>query len=159
MDTLNGTLWSVLPKWGSEGWDAGSWPYIVFAVARTRDRNGELFGYGTDVEGDTTNHWFRSQDACFEAITAEVFYHWTSGQFEGPDNLPDTADRLPALRTGSPAPTGLYRGLTNTALLYSSSSKGAPPGLNVHPRRRERHRSPGAQAAVDIFRAPRASPR
>ena len=30
---------------GGEGWDAGSWPYIIFAVARTRDGNGELFGY------------------------------------------------------------------------------------------------------------------
>jgi hypothetical protein len=61
MDTLDGTAWSVLPNWGSEGWDAGSWPYIIFAVARTGDRNGELFGYGTYVEGDTAASWFRSQ--------------------------------------------------------------------------------------------------
>lgn len=95
METLEGTAWSVLPNWGSEGWDAGSWPYIIFAVARTSDRSGELFGYGTYVEGDTTTHWFRSQDACFEAITAEVFFHWTSGQSDGPDNLPATATALP----------------------------------------------------------------
>jgi hypothetical protein len=38
MDTLDGTAWSVLPNWGSEGWDAGAWPYIIVAVARTRDR-------------------------------------------------------------------------------------------------------------------------
>ncbi|MCB5276060.1 hypothetical protein BJG92_03615 [Arthrobacter sp. SO5] len=74
-DTLEGTAWSVLPNRASEGWDAGSWPNIIFAVARTRDRAGELFGYGTCVEGDTSTHWFRSQDACFEAITAEVFFH------------------------------------------------------------------------------------
>ncbi|WP_434612715.1 hypothetical protein [Arthrobacter sp. A5] len=61
MDSLENTAWSVLPNWGSEGWDAGSWPYIIFAVARTRDGNGELFGYGTYVEGDTATHWFRSQ--------------------------------------------------------------------------------------------------
>ncbi|MCU1531108.1 MAG: hypothetical protein JWO49_679, partial [Arthrobacter sp.] len=72
MDTLEGTAWSVLPNWGNEGWDAGSWPYIIFAVARTRDRSGELFGYGTYVEGDTTTHWFRTQDACFEAVATEV---------------------------------------------------------------------------------------
>lgn len=95
MDTLEGTPWSVLPNWGSEGWDAGSWPYIIFAVARTRDGNGELFGYGTCVEGDTAAHWFRSRDACFEAITAEVFFHWASGQSDGPDNLPATAAGLP----------------------------------------------------------------
>ena len=95
MDTLEGTAWSVLPNWGSEGWDAGSWPYIIFAAARTRDRTGELFGYGTSVEGDTATHWFRSQDACFEAITVEVFFHWASGQSHGPDNLPATAAELP----------------------------------------------------------------
>ena len=37
IDTLEGTAWSVLPNWGSDGWDAGAWPYIIFAVARTRD--------------------------------------------------------------------------------------------------------------------------
>jgi len=51
MDTLDGAAWSMMPNWGSEGWDAGSWPYIIFAVARTRHRNGELFGYGTYLEG------------------------------------------------------------------------------------------------------------
>ena len=84
MDTLDGTAWRVLPNWGSDGWDAGSWPYIIIAVARTLDRNGEVFG------GDTSTYWFRSQDACFEAITAEVFFHWASGQSDG--------------RTTSPAP-------------------------------------------------------
>ncbi|WP_427008158.1 hypothetical protein [Pseudarthrobacter sp. H2] len=95
MDTLEGTAWSVLPNWGSEGRDAGSWPYIIVAVARTRDRNGEPFGYGICVEGDTATHWFRSQDACFEAVSAEVFYHWISGQSDGPDSLPATAAVLP----------------------------------------------------------------
>ena len=95
MDTLEGTAWSVLPNWGSEGWDAGSWPYIIFAVARTRDRNGELFGDGTYVEGDTSTYWFRSQDACFEAITTEVFFHWSHGQSHGPEKLPATAAELP----------------------------------------------------------------
>ncbi|WP_157356998.1 hypothetical protein [Arthrobacter sp. U41] len=95
MDILDGTAWSVLPNWGSEGWDAGTWPYIMFAVARTRDGNGGLSGYGTCVEGDTATHRFRSQDACFEAIAVEVFFHWASGQSDGPDNLPATAAELP----------------------------------------------------------------
>jgi hypothetical protein len=95
IDTLEGTTWSVLPNWASEGWDAGSRPYLIFAVARTRDRNGELFGYGTYVEGDTSTHWSRSQNACFEAITAEVLFHWNSGQSHGPDNFPATAAQLP----------------------------------------------------------------
>ncbi|MBG6192071.1 hypothetical protein IWX64_003040 [Arthrobacter sp. CAN_A212] len=96
MKTLESTGWSALPNWGSEGWDAGAWPPIVFAVARTRDEDGELFGYGTYVEGDTSALWYRSQAACFEAITAEVFFHWQMGQSDGPTDLPATAAELPA---------------------------------------------------------------
>ena len=87
METLTGTSWSALPSWASEGWDAGAWPYIIFAVARHRDEAGELFGYGTYVEGDTRTCWFRSQAACFEAITEEasehrVFHQWMGRYFD-----------------------------------------------------------------------------
>ncbi|WP_299170029.1 hypothetical protein [uncultured Arthrobacter sp.] len=95
METLEGTGWSALPNWGSDGWDAGAWPLIVFAAARTHDETGELFGYGTYVEGDTHAHWFRSQEQCFEAITEEVCFHWKTGQSDGPANLPATAAELP----------------------------------------------------------------
>lgn len=95
METLLGTGWVALPSWGSDGWDAGAWPYIIITVARYRDQAGELFGYSTYVEGDTRSRWFRSQEACFEAITEEVFFHWKSGQSDGPADLPDTAADLP----------------------------------------------------------------
>jgi hypothetical protein len=53
-------------------------------------------GNSGSTRGDTSAYWFRAQDACFEAITAEVFFHWSSGQSDGPDNLPATAAGLPA---------------------------------------------------------------
>jgi hypothetical protein len=96
MGTLPGSGWVPLPSWGSEGWDAGTWPYIIFTVARHRDDAGELFGYGTYVEGDTSTRWFRSQDQCFAAITEEVFFHWKSGQSDGPPDLPEAAVELPS---------------------------------------------------------------
>jgi len=93
MEALDGTAWSVLPNWGSEGWDAGSWPYISPSPApATITGNCSARDY---VEGGTSTYWFRFQDACFEAITAEVFSHWFSGQSDGPDNLPATAAELP----------------------------------------------------------------
>ena len=36
-----------------------------------------------------------AQDRCLEAITAEAFFHWASGQSQGPENLPATAAGLP----------------------------------------------------------------
>ncbi|MDQ0822278.1 hypothetical protein QFZ79_000025 [Arthrobacter sp. V4I6] len=85
--------------------DTGSWPYIIFAIARTRDNGGELFGYGTCVEGDTSTYWFRFQDACFEAITDEVFFHWASGQSDGRTTSPPPPLNCRS-RTLSPTPAG-----------------------------------------------------
>ncbi|MGV0108922.1 hypothetical protein [Arthrobacter sp. CP30] len=39
--------------WGTDGWDAGSWPYVFFATATHRDETGTLYRYGTYIEGDT----------------------------------------------------------------------------------------------------------
>lgn len=36
-----------------------------------------------------------AQDRRLEAITAEAFFHWASGQSQGPENLPATAAGLP----------------------------------------------------------------
>ncbi len=94
MDTLEGSSWSVLPNWGTEGWDAGSWPYVILAVNRTRDGNGELFGLGVYVEGDTYTSYYRTSQAHWLGITEEVFFHWKSGQADGPDDLPGTAAEL-----------------------------------------------------------------
>lgn len=94
MATLPGSGWEPLPNWGTDGWDAGCWPYIIFAVARHHDAAGELFGYGTYVEGDTRCRWYRSQEQCFAAITEEVFFHWKTGQADGPRDLPATAAEL-----------------------------------------------------------------
>lgn len=115
---------------GGEGWDAGSWPYIIFAVARTRDGNGELFGYGTYVEGDASTHWFRSQDACFEAITAEVFFHWNSGQSDGPDSLPATAPNCRTRTAGRIRAITQTRGANSTPTLPARSSWGRSPRMH-----------------------------
>jgi hypothetical protein len=122
METLEGTAWLVLPNWGSEGWDAGAWPYIIFAVARTRDGNGELFGYGTYVEGDTATHWFRSQDACFAGITADVFFHWASGLSDGPENPP--RHRYRTAGAGPQALPRLYH--LEAARVFRPITAGAP---------------------------------
>lgn len=96
MDTLANTQWAVLPNWGSEGWDAGAWPYIIFTTAKYADADGPLYGYGLYIEGDTETHWFRSQTACHVAITEAVFGFWKLGQSNGPEDLPEAAVELPS---------------------------------------------------------------
>ena len=96
METLTGRPWDTLASWSREGWDAGSWPYIIFASATHADASGPLYGYGLYLEGDTETHWFRSQTACHEAITEAVFGFWKLGQSDGPANLPEAAAELPS---------------------------------------------------------------
>ncbi|BCW70924.1 hypothetical protein [Arthrobacter sp. NicSoilB8] len=43
---------------------------------------------------DTTTLWFCIRGACFDAITAEVFFHCKSGQSNGPDNFALKAAQL-----------------------------------------------------------------
>ncbi|MEF9981666.1 MULTISPECIES: hypothetical protein [unclassified Glutamicibacter] len=54
MESLAGTGWYEVPGWGRDGWDLGSWPYIIFAATKTTDETGKLCGYTTYVEGDVT---------------------------------------------------------------------------------------------------------
>lgn len=96
MGTLPGTPWSEMSAWGTDGWDAGSWPYVIFAAATHHDETGPLYGYGTYVEGDTFTRWYRSEDAYHKAITADVFWYWKMGQSDGPKDLPETAEELTA---------------------------------------------------------------
>ena len=87
MARLTGTGWHELSSWGRDGWDLGSWPYIIFAVTKTEDEAGELFGYCTYVEGDVAARWYRNREARSQAISKEAFWYWASGQADGPEAL------------------------------------------------------------------------
>ncbi|MGP5581694.1 hypothetical protein ACTXOF_14370 [Glutamicibacter arilaitensis] len=87
MASLTGTSWNELSAWGRDGWDLGSWPYIIFAVAQAEDEQGKLFGYCTYVEGDVTARWYRTRDARSLAISKEAYWYWASGQADGPEAL------------------------------------------------------------------------
>lgn len=108
MDTLEGTEWSVLPNWGSDGWDAGAWPHIIFVVARPRDWNGELFSYGTCVEGDTSVHWFRSRTPASKRSPPRCS---STGPPASPTDPRPSLPPPPNCRasTGNPTPAGRTR--------------------------------------------------
>ena len=87
MESLTGSGWRELAAWGRDGWDLGSWPYIIFAVAQANDEHGKLFGYCTYVEGDVAARWYRTREARNQAISKEAFWYWASGQADGPEGL------------------------------------------------------------------------
>ncbi|MBG0741103.1 hypothetical protein IV500_17165 [Paeniglutamicibacter antarcticus] len=87
--------WQVISGWGCDGWDLGSWPYIMIAGTRTRDEAGELWGMASYCEGDVTTTWHRTRDAHWEEISRHAHFHWQSGQSDGPATLPATAEKMP----------------------------------------------------------------
>lgn len=99
MDEVAARGWSVPGTWGSEGWDLGQWPYIIVAT-RTLDTDDGLFhAVATYTEGDVETRWFRQQERCWEAISAEAHACWKRRDAHGPEELPEHPADLPdALR-------------------------------------------------------------
>ena len=95
MGRIEARGWHVIGSWGCDGWDLGSWPYIIVAGFRTRDETGDLWGMATYCEGDVTTTWHRTQAAHWEAISHHAHFYWQSGQADGPDTLPATAEKMP----------------------------------------------------------------
>lgn len=85
IQSLTGTGWHELVAWGRGGWDLGSWPYIIFAVAQAEEEQGKLIGYCTYVEGGVAARWYRTRDARSLAISKEAYWYWASGQADEPE--------------------------------------------------------------------------
>jgi hypothetical protein len=96
MDLIAEHGWTVMPSWGSEGWDLGNWPYVMVAVIRTADSIGNLFGIATYCEGDVKTTYYRTKARHWDAITEQAFFHWKNGQAHGPTDLPEAAAELPS---------------------------------------------------------------
>lgn len=79
--------WTALALWGKDGYDFGQWPYVIGFVRVVRDGARRLYGFGVYVEGDLTTDYYRSWDACNEAISRQAFWYWNAGQSDGPKDL------------------------------------------------------------------------
>lgn len=96
MDLIGEHGWAVIPVWGADGWDLGTWPYVMVAATRTADEIGNLFGVATYCEGDVTCAYYRTKARQWDAITEQAFFQWKNGQAHGPDDLPEAAAELPS---------------------------------------------------------------
>ncbi|WP_298255522.1 hypothetical protein [uncultured Arthrobacter sp.] len=104
---LEGTPWTLVTRWGSEGHSLGKLYSMMVATAVHEDERGTLYGYGSYCQGYSHTLWFRSEAALHAEITDTAFFYWKDGQSQGPDTLPATARELPAEYTvpyQAPAP-------------------------------------------------------
>lgn len=96
ISTAEAAGWTVINVWGEEGYDFGAWPYVI-GFARSAGRGEERrYGFGLYVEGDLKTDYYSSLEAVLEAISREAHWFWINGQSDGPADLPEKFEDLPA---------------------------------------------------------------
>jgi hypothetical protein len=68
--------WDAISGWGEDGWDLGSWPYVIVYHGTVNGR----FGAATDVEGDIDVSWFASRSERDAHTDALAFWYWKQRQ-------------------------------------------------------------------------------
>lgn len=85
--------WQAHRSWGRDGWDLGSWPYVV-VVAYDHPEMGS-FAYGIYTDGDITTMQCGSQAELYEAIDELAEDTWRYDPRRAPDDLPGDEGLLP----------------------------------------------------------------
>jgi hypothetical protein len=96
--------WHAVSSWGRDGWDLGSWPYVVIYI---REENGTAYEMQQIVEGDHTVYRFSSEEDRNAAI--DYLFLWYAADQHW---APITCDQREALDIGYPplAITDKWRG-------------------------------------------------
>lgn len=90
--------WSAVAAWGKDGWDLGSWPYVVvlfrdrIVKPSTLDNDPAVKAYerATYLEGDVTVETFATADDREKATDETALFYWKA---DGADWL-DRGDDL-----------------------------------------------------------------
>jgi hypothetical protein len=93
MEHAENRQWEAIGNWGKDGWDLGSWPFVIVFF---RDRAG-FFDVLTYVEGDVTMYACPTEKIR-EAITNEIaLFHWQHNEYSCPPGMDiyKTVDDLP----------------------------------------------------------------
>lgn len=84
--------WHEISGWGLDGWDLGSWPYVI--VCSYNNRSDGVFAMATYTEGDIDIRAFDNPDERDAAIDEVAVWHWRHGMAEGPEDLPPEGEPL-----------------------------------------------------------------
>jgi hypothetical protein len=87
MEQLSGG-WYVVPAWGSDGWDAGSWPLVILVHY---DGDNEVpYGMAVYTEGDIDIKEFKSLQERDQATNEWAIWWWNFSETKGaPKKLTD----------------------------------------------------------------------
>ncbi len=83
--------WKDVPNWGRDGWDLGSWPYVVVY------HRGEL-EIAVDVEGDITIEKFTTREERDRKTDETAFFYWKNKDEEWVNGIDSHEQMPPELR-------------------------------------------------------------
>ncbi len=83
MEIANTHGWTPVAGWGKDGYDLGSWPYLIVFVNR-RDNQHLIATY---CEGDITQYQCPTDLIRNQIITEIAFYHWKHSEYSAPPNM------------------------------------------------------------------------
>lgn len=69
MDAARAEGWTPIPSWGRDGWDLGSWPYVIVY-------HGGETSLAIDVEGDIRIETFATRAERDEKTDRIALMHW-----------------------------------------------------------------------------------
>lgn len=90
MDAAAKRGWTAVAAWGEDGWDLGTWPYVIL-FTRSRGGRWEVAHY---TEGDVTAYAFPDQAIRDTVLDSTAFWYWKSreepwvAQYERVEQLP-----------------------------------------------------------------------
>jgi len=77
MDAIQAAGWHVFANWGEQGWDFGSWPYVIYAIPIN-----QRHGISTDLrimsycEGDVTVYHLDNEVQWWAKLDELARWHW-----------------------------------------------------------------------------------
>jgi hypothetical protein len=92
MDYARRLGWDPISSWGRNGWDLGSWPYVVVY------HRGEL-EMAVDVEGDIDIWKFPTREVRDGMTDGTAFFYWKNHEEEWVDGI-DSYEQMPPTLCG-----------------------------------------------------------
>jgi hypothetical protein len=104
--------WQPISGWGRNGWDLGSWPYVVISHRHTPEGFELLY----DVEGDTSIYRYPTREQRDAATDELAFFHWEGEDWiAGIENAADAPEHLRGPFSWSRLDKGTDGKVTHTA--------------------------------------------
>lgn len=108
--------------YGLDGWDAGQWPYVVFAVSHVPVLI-QPWAYHIRVEGDVTDYRYDHEECRDSALDQAVAWYWAGEDHEAGETAREYESRGGDGRPGVRPLPDRFRGRFSWARLKASQEK------------------------------------